>query len=212
VTFTATAGGKAGSLATTIRGILSGRGTATIDGIVTPNEWAAASTVDLAVSVPGGTTPGKLYVMNDATNLYFAFKFARSAGNEINNLSFEFDNDESGTLNPGDDGLLVTEGAFHDTVVSTVSPCPAGVQCIFFDTAIGGTNDGAGAFVDDGAIRVYELRHPLNSGKTDDFALQPGSRIGMFLELQIIQGGTATTSQQTIYPGSGGRFVPLVIR
>jgi hypothetical protein len=210
VTFTATAGGKSGAFAMKIQAILSGRGTATVDGVLAPNEWAAATTLSLAVSVPGGTTPGKFYVMNDSTNLYLAFSFGRSAGNEINNLDFNFDTDGSGTLNPGDDGLLVSNDVFQDTVMSTASPCPAGAECSFLDSDVGGTNNGLGAFVDSGSTRVFEFMHPLKSGDSNDFALQAGSRIGMFLHLGIIQGGVGTF-HETSYPEPFSTFIPLVI-
>src|SRR3954467_1886550 len=146
---TATVNGVTGTQPFTVAGIQSGAGTATVDGAMAAGEWSRASILDIAaVNLPGGTTPGKLYVMNDGTDLYLALTFSRTApAGETSDLSFEFDNDASGTLNAGDDGVMLSDKVFHDLV--TAAPCPAGgPACEVLDTDLmNGTNDGAGAFV-----------------------------------------------------------------
>ena len=45
--------------------VLSGEGTATIDGAISPGEWDDAGCVNLPVRIPeGGTTPGTVCAMN----------------------------------------------------------------------------------------------------------------------------------------------------
>ncbi|MFL5438197.1 MAG: Ig-like domain-containing protein [Myxococcales bacterium] len=207
---TATVNGVTGTQPFTVSGIQSGAGSATVDGSMAAGEWSRASVLDIAaVNLPGGTTPGKLYVMNDGTDLYLALTFSRTPpAGETSDLSFEFDNDASGTLNAGDDGFMLSD-LFHDLV--TVAPCPTGgPACEVFDTDLmNGTDDGAGAFVNDGATSVYELRHPLRSGDSHDFLLVPGARIGMNVSLHLTQTGGA--SQDTNVPGLNA-FLPVVIR
>ncbi|MFL5372463.1 MAG: Ig-like domain-containing protein, partial [Myxococcales bacterium] len=114
---TATVNGVTGTQPFTVSGIQSGAGTATVDGAMAAGEWSRASILDIAaVNLPGGTTPGKLYVMNDGTDLYLALTFSRTPpAGETSDLSFEFDNDASGTLNAGDDGFMLSD-LFHDLV------------------------------------------------------------------------------------------------
>src|SRR3954464_1668700 len=162
---TATVNGVTGTQPFTVAGIQSGAGTATVDGARAAGEGSRATSLDIAaVNLPGGTTPGKLYVMNDGTDLYLALTFSRTAppAGETSDLSFEFDKDASGTLSAGDDGLILSDGVFQDR---SAAPCQAGGGvCSFPDVDVGGKNNGAGAFVNDGATSIYELQHPLRSG------------------------------------------------
>lgn len=48
-------------------------GTATIDGVIDPAEWAAADRIDLSYLVGDSLEPMSMYVMNDAQYLYAAF-------------------------------------------------------------------------------------------------------------------------------------------
>ncbi|MFL5415257.1 MAG: Ig-like domain-containing protein, partial [Myxococcales bacterium] len=165
---TATVNGVTGTQPFTVSGIQSGAGSATVDGSMAAGEWSRASVLDIAaVNLPGGTTPGKLYVMNDGTDLYLALTFSRTPpAGETSDLSFEFDNDASGTLSAGDDGLIVSDGVFEDR---TAAPCQAGGGvCSFRDIDVGGAKDGDGAFANAGGTSIYELRHPLRSMDSHD--------------------------------------------
>lgn len=175
--------------------LLSGCGTATIDAVINPLEWSGAQTYDMTVRTPhGGTTPARLYVMNDAFNLYFAFRFERAAADLGNSLDIEFDNSNNGVVDNGDDVILVNPDiGFVDDVRTNVPPCSPGAgagSCGFRDTDLGGTNDGAGAFHNDGTYSIYEMQHPLNSGDANDFALSAfgGTTVGYFLFLRTING------------------------
>jgi hypothetical protein len=207
-TISAVVGGVTGTQALAVTGIQSGSGTAIIDGAISANEWTRATIVNVALKIPGQTTAAKLYVMNDATNLYFAFAFERTPpAGERNIMSFEFDDDISGHLSPGDDGFVVVDGVFTDSVRSTAPPCPTGVLCRFFDTALGGTEDGSGAFTNDGNNQTYEFLHPLKSGDAHDFSLDHGARIGMRLLVRLQQADG--TLQDTTLPNNADGFIKL---
>jgi len=173
--------------------VLRGTGVAVIDGFVAPGEWARAGCHDFPVKVPeGGVTPGTVCAMNDATNLYLLIKFKRRLVDPGNSASFEFDNNHDGSfLTDGDDILLINPSiGFFDEVRSTAPPCPPESLCGFFDTTLGGTNDGSGAFGNDGTVTAYEFSHPLDSvDDTNDFSLQHGSTVGFSLFVRILAAG-----------------------
>ncbi len=170
----------------------------TIDGLMSPGEWDGAATTPFTVNVPGGTTSGILFVMNDDRNLYLAVKFERSVVDNDNLLNFEFDNNNNGTgPETGDDYFTFTPAnGFSDAYRSCGDGC----------SVITDRTDGAGAFRNDGKVSVYELSHPLNSGETGkDFALVPPTTIGVLLQMDV---GTAHTR----FPGgSFPTYVPISI-
>src|SRR5207244_6177151 len=101
----------------------------------------------------------------------------------------EFDNDNDGIAENGDDVFLVNPDiGFIDDYRTNLPPCPPGgpeAQCGPMDTATGGTNDGAGAFVNNGVESIYEMSHPLNSGDAGhDFALHPGDAVGVWASVR----------------------------
>jgi hypothetical protein len=207
---TATVDGLTGAQPFTVAGVQSGAGTAVMDGVMSAGEWDHATRFDIAVNVPGGTTPGKLYVMNDTTNLYLALTFSRTPpAGEHTNLIVVFDDDASGNLSNGDDALELTDGVFQDLVESTAAPCPAGSVCGDSDIGAGGRSDGEGASINDGTTSVYELRHPLRSGDTHDFSLVSGNVIGTNVFFRLLQMDGAF--QDTNVPGVN-LFFPLTIR
>jgi hypothetical protein len=173
--------------------VLSACGTPVIDGVVNLGEWAGTGTWDVAVRTPrGGTSPASFYVMNDALNLYVGFRFERPAADVGNSLAVEFDNDNDGIAENGDDVILVNGGSgFYDDVRTNLPPCPPGsapASCGPEDTDLGGTEDGVGFFSNNGIHSMYEMSHPLNSGDINDFALSAfsGDIVGFFLALRAI--------------------------
>jgi hypothetical protein len=171
---------------------LSGYGTATIDGVATPSEWASAGCLPIAVNVPSGTTPGKVCAMNDDNNLYLLIVFVRSVLDPGNSAYFEFDNDHSGGPRVmGDDILLINPTiGFFDEVRSTAPPCTSESICGFYDTSLGGNKDGSGAFANDGTFTTYEFAHPLNSADdANDFSLSSGDIVGFTLSVRILPTG-----------------------
>jgi hypothetical protein len=210
--------------------VLSGLGTATVDGVLAPGEWDGAASSAVLANVPandgGGTTPATLFVMNDGTNLYLGVKVVRTQLNTgnlgfgLDQVAFEFDNDhDEGPPEEGDDILLLSPGlsilgvsAFFDEVRTTRPPCPVGVGlCGFLDIQLDapGTNDGAGAATNNGSFSFFEMAHPLDSGDDlNDFSLAPGSTVGFTLLVNLwslTPFCTSECSASTPFPSSGGR-------
>ena len=186
--------------------IPTGFGSATIDGVLGPGEWADAGTAAVAVNIlGGGTAPGTLYAMNDGANLYLAVQFGATA--QGNSAAFEFDSDKSGYLSDADDGIIINPDiGFYDLMRVTVG------NALYsdFDTSLGGTNDGAGAFSNGAGSTVYEFSHPLNSSDDlHDFSLSPGEPIGLNLFIRLLEGDAYA---DTFLPGPGlNSFVPYTL-
>jgi hypothetical protein len=177
--------------------VITGVGTAIVDGTVTAGEWQNAGCREFLVNVPeGGTTPGLVCAMNDQANLYFLVRFQRSIADPGNTASIEFDNDHDRIREDGDDVLVINPSiGFLDAFRTTAPPCPAGALCGFLDTDFGGTNDGAGAFHNDGVFTTYEFSHPLDSSDDlHDFSIRPGSVVGFTVSVRLI--GFVGTGQQ----------------
>jgi hypothetical protein len=174
--------------------IVSSFGTPKLDGVLAPGEWANAGSVAFVANTPrGGTTPATLLVMNDATNIYLAVRFARTIVDPGNSVSFEFDKDASGSISAGDDAIVFSPGAappFFDDFRTAAPPCPPNALCAPRDVDFGGTNDGGGAFANDGTYSVYEVWHPLKSGDPlHDIQIAAGQTIGIQLSLRMIGPG-----------------------
>ena len=194
------------------RGKLSGCGTATIDAKMTRREWRHADSIRFDVNLPGGgTTPARLFVMNDAHNFYAALRFARTAVDPGNSFNLEFDNDHDCVRENGDDAQVMNPsiGGIVDDFRTNDPPCPPGAPvaaCAPRDTDVGGSNDGDGAFANDGAVTVYEVSHPLDSGDTGhDIAVGPGDRLGMTVFVRMIGPGGVFPDDfgDTTFPDGG---------
>jgi uncharacterized repeat protein (TIGR01451 family) len=192
----------------------SGSGSATIDGVLGATEWGGAACQSIYVWIPNATgapnavTPATLCVMNDLTNLYISLKFAQSAVEPGNSLGVEFDLDNDGVMEEGDDVFVVNpelSPAFVDDFRTlTVGGCSGGI-CGFRDVDHGGSNDGQAVFANDGSVSVYEVSKPLNSGDSRDMAKCAGDTVGFFMSLRMIGAGASWPAgfADTDYPGWG---------
>jgi hypothetical protein len=155
--------------------VLKGWGTATIDGRMSPGEWAHAAHAETTVEF--GAWHATIYMMNDRSRLYLAFALhtanpplAASEG-----LEFHFDNLHA--PNPGGDVLrLLSSGAafdmYYDPTTTTIFP----------DEHDGGTEDIQGAVGRDSSGSFWEVSHPLDSADdAHDFSAQAGSRVGVLV-------------------------------
>jgi len=178
-----------------------GYGTAVVDGQFGVDEWRCAITYPFTAKVSGGSgTPATLYVMNDNTTLYLAVQLRRSSADKVNTLQFNFDNNNSaasgtGAAETGDDVLsLDAARGFTDAFLTLRCTNSSQSSCWAADAGSGGTNDGSGAFQNDGTWTTYEVSHALNTtDDTHDFSLFAGSRVGLFLTLQTGSGATGNT-------------------
>ena len=112
---------------------LGGVGTASVDGVVAPRQWASATVLPFAAALPGGgSVAATLRVMNDGANLYLGVTVARAPVNGT--VAFVFDNDHDGSgTEQGDDGLAFgsTTLGLNDNVRSALPPCPPGSSAPF---------------------------------------------------------------------------------
>jgi hypothetical protein len=179
--------------------VVSGIGTATIDGRITPGEWDRAGVVDFTFSTFLESHPSRMYVMNDDTYLYIAVvitneDFNESVGVQGDILHLYFDNDHDGNIafsNPeaGDDFLqapIPYEGGFMDGFYCK-SPCPL-PQAEQRDIYDGGTSDADAVVTHTDPVLghlgtyVYEFRKELDSGDAaHDFVLKAGDVVGVFV-------------------------------
>jgi hypothetical protein len=176
--------------------VLSGRGTALVDGVLTEGEWVAAATVEFLATLPlpdGGTAPGTLYVMNDATELYLAVGIEGTPVDQ-GSVTFEFDNDNDHQWpEVDDDALQVSSRRGFADGFRTDAGRPA------LDTNDGGTSDGLGAVATDGQRLAFELSHPLDSADdSHDFSLSYYENVGVYLRLRLCAAGGCV---DTFVPG-----------
>lgn len=173
---------------------LSGIGSATIDGILSPGEWDAAGQVDFLVNVGGGaTSPATFFAMNDANNLYLALRVETPPPQSqvlFSSFVVEFDNDHDGVREEGDDVFVLNPpGQLFDDFRTFLPPCPAGALCGLLDTDFGGTNDGVGQVSTAGGFTIYETSRPLDSADdAHDFSLRAGDTVGWTLSLRLFVG------------------------
>ncbi len=174
---------------------LSGKGSATVDGVMSPGEWDNAAKLDFQVNIPssissctgGSTAAATLYVMNDAVNLYLAVKIARPSFGDLTTFISDFDNKNIGIAAVGDDVLQVDVGdttavAFNDEYRSSLP------DSIAQDIAANplGNNGDAKASKDGNGNIIIELWHPLCSADTlHDFCLKPGDVVGSHHVLRL---------------------------
>jgi len=167
----------------------------TINGVLAPGEWAAADTETFTVIGSNGRPFNcKIYVMNDATNLYLALEIPDTDDEDDDSLGFIFDNNHNG-IGPevGDDGLSnigFSPGSFQDSYIDGggLGPDPIGLF------------DGSSVHTFDGAFHYYEFSHPLDSADDPhDFSLSLGQTVGFAMLYWEDLDGAAETFQ---WPGN----------
>ena len=176
--------------------------TPVVDGKISKGEYSNAVSLTYTVQVQTGNNitivPVTSYVTHDDTYLYLATTFDRQGAFHPNDvITFEFDNDNDGMREDGDDVLLVKP--------STAPNVPIGVLDFFrrngatetyYDTYYGGTNDGVSAWGAVGTKGVFEIRHPLNSSDdAHDFSITPWvwpQTIGIQARVQLEHGAVGS--------------------
>src|SRR2546422_9832153 len=162
--------------------------TPTIDGTFSSKEWQSSATIEFNITYNIGDriTPGVLYVMNDANNLYLGIKVKDTSFNQWDVLEFFFDNNNTGVMTKGNDvlqydvnALMTSQVGFFDEFLNSFGSGHLGQA---EDRAFGGRTDGMGAGSGDGQYNYFEMSHPLNSGdKGHDISLKPGDTFGLLL-------------------------------
>ncbi len=151
--------------------LFEGTASPTIDGIIGEGEWTADDTFDVAL----GSGTALVGLANDSENLYI----------RINTSDFPADNaDVYVFLGGGSDILRFTSAeGLEDLHFEEGSYVPDAQQ------------DGSGASIVDGNVRVIEIAHPLDSGDFDDIAVSPGDTIQFALSISLEGGDSAATTQ-----------------
>ena len=164
-----------------------------VDGKLGQNEYLGAATKSFMATLPSGAglTPVTVYVKHDKNYLYLATVFDRmSPFHAFDRVGFEFDADNDGKTENGDDGVMV--GASTPQYVQgptfDLYRFQGGVQSKF-DIADGGTTDPIGAWGATGTKGVFEIRHPLNSAdNAHDISIDPSNgpvSVGMRTMVQL---------------------------
>jgi len=168
----------------------------TLDGILTPDEYDDAPNVRFTMFLPDGLPVSVAAAFtHDRTDLYLAVNVDRRSAFSPNDIvGFEFDNDNDGVTEDGDDIVV----ANPTTPAFVVHP---GADYYRFgggafnasDASDGGTIDVSSVFgvSSTGTVGVFEFRHDLNSADdAHDFSIDPvpnpqtvGVRIGVSLEV-----------------------------
>jgi hypothetical protein len=190
---------------------LSGFGTASVDGVISPGEWDPAGSVDFLVNTPGGgTAAATLWAMNDAVNLYLGVQIAGLYDRP--GVNFEFDVDGSNTITDGDDAVVLNVPAGYFDSVRTSDPvaCPVAGPCGVPDPSVGGILNGTGAIDETLTATVFEVVKPLASGDPNDFALSLGDTIGLYTFVRLFD-DTAQASADTrrFYPTDSIAIAPV---
>ncbi len=162
-----------------------------VDGSIGVSEYP--NDTAFIANISGGDAPATLYWANDCDNLYLAVEVERDAADKINILRFDFDNDNDGAPDAGDDVLVFNGdvGGFSDMFLTA--------NCLKKKQSSCGEEDpisnGSGEQVFDGtSLSVYEVSHPLKSGDAaHDFQLDFGDTVGMFLTLSLGKGAQGNT-------------------
>lgn len=165
-----------------------------IDGVITTGEYAAGATISFPAMLPGGgTTPVTVSIARDRTYLYLAMTFDRGSPFHANDIvAFEFDNDNDGVREDGDDGILSGPGPILNVaqdggdVYRTYDGTTGFAQG---DELGGGTNEVIQAYGVSGTTGTFEMRKELNSGDSaHDFTIDPmraAQTVGFLVQVSL---------------------------
>lgn len=172
-----------------------------VDGKIGKGEYSSAAAFSFTATLPGtivgpGSTQVTVSVKHDASYLYVAAVYDRKSATHPNDfVSFEFDNDNDGVTENGDD--IVLTGASSPQNVSHLGGDYYrfnGGAANQSDAAGGGTIETLAAWGTVGTTVVFEARHALDSSdNAHDFSINPafapvtvGMRTGLSLEANPI--------------------------
>jgi hypothetical protein len=180
---------------------LSGFGTATLDGAMNSSEWPASGCASFPATLPGGgTTPAKLCIMNDASNLYVGLTLSPPSTVTVVAMIAALDKADDGLLT-GDDALGATgapggASVFGDQFYTAVSNMK--------DDADGGSDDIQGKFVQGTGGMTFEMSHPLKSGDpSHDIVANPGDTMGFLVILELTGSSSTEVTVSPAFPDHG---------
>lgn len=173
--------------------------------------------LNLSGGGPGSQPDGTLYWLHDGTDLYLGFKLPRSSAEDNTAVAYEFDvgTATDGTADLDDDLFEIGQQKNRGQVTQAFVDRYLESSCLTGNAICGtvdGSQDGAGSIGFDDTNPAdefiwYELSHPLCSTESQDFCVNPGDTIGMFMRIAI---GNAPTGG-TAVPGVRD-YMNLVLR
>lgn len=180
-----------------------------IDGVIGEWEWNSARTIDVDVNVPeGGTTPGRLYIMNDDKFLYVALRLYRPKADPGYIFQTTLDANYDRSRSAGDDVFTVSlQSGWYSVPIDGVYFVCGKTICHDSDTLFGGNNDVAGRASADGTYVMFEASKPLVSLDGNDANMEPGSLIGMTFQLSIFSNRVGGMN----YPANPWEYFDYVI-
>jgi len=181
----------------------------TVDGIKDASwDECAAGERTFPVNLPGGGknsgATATLRWLNTGTDLVLSVEVPRSSDESSTSLWFEFDSGQGsdGTTGVNDDligvertqGVAVPSDRYLD---ATCAGSSGSSVCGAIDPGgAGGQNVKAGVRFNQtasGDFIFYEISHPLSSGQLQDFDLESGDSVGLFLRLAVGNGAQGKT-------------------
>jgi hypothetical protein len=166
-----------------------------IDGVITAGEYDAGATITFSATLPNnaGTAPVTVFITRDRTYLYLAMRFDRGSPFHANDIvAFEFDNDNDGVREDGDDGIISGPGPILNSpqeggdVYRTRDEFSTFAQS---DELGGGTTDVIQAYGVLGTVGTFEMRKELDSGDSaHDFTIDPmrvAQTVGLLVQVSL---------------------------
>ncbi len=219
-----------------VYGCRQGRGTPTVNGVLSAGEWDCANSTTFPVSLSGGAVQATLYWMNDGTNFHVAVRVPGSFRENALRIDWDSDGDAPSALaqgasyttarEAGDDvwEFVPSSGAV-DRFIDVGCSGSSQSGCGSADSGFGGAMQTVAAFNNTlGGATVYELSHPLSTsdvctnadprkgcgallGKRIDLLAATGNARGFFVTLRNGSGAQGNTQ----WPGFL-RFMKVVIQ
>jgi hypothetical protein len=188
------------------------------DGVIAAGEYADGATFSFMASLPsGGTTPVTASITRDRRYLYLAVSFDRGSAFHLNDLiAFEFDNDNDGVREDGDDIVLTGPSLTPNVAV------PGGDFYRFdngasnrSDEADGGTIDAVSAFGVSGTTGTFEIRHDLDSSdNAHDFSIDTmrgAQTVGVIVQVSLESDPEGSNAYVHTFKPSGSTYCQLTI-
>jgi len=162
-----------------------------IDGVIGSGEYTDAATAKFRIALPlpyKGTTV-TLYAKHDKTNLYLATVYDRKSPVLIDQVVFEFDNDNDGIREDRDEMIGTNSSMPINLPYDVMDMFRIGADSSNHDELDGGVRDVMSAWGSVGNTVVFEMSHALNStDDTHDFSIDPtwgAVTVGMQIMMSI---------------------------
>lgn len=175
---------------------LSGSGTAVANGTMSSGEWDAAATMAVRVPVTKKRSiDGLLHVMTDDDRLYMALEVDEDITERMFRITVLFDDNGDGLADPGEDRIAAVwspvsqSTRFSDAhVLARAQRASDTIASTVYDSAYGGTSEGAAATKSSSGATVLEMWHPLDSGDAKDLSVGPGSSTPFSFAIAALDG------------------------